>query len=174
MTINRFDFVYSACSTAFTPPATPTDVFTLSGNAVTNVYVMKMGISTLQTTLGINAWYLLKRSTANTGGTSTTPAVVPFDINDPAASSIARQYSVNPAALGTLIGTVWEGFVGSPALSTPGVGDIVQEVNFLDMVGQPLSLLSVNDVLAWNFNGAALPPGLSVLCYAIWYEKSKT
>jgi hypothetical protein len=174
MTINRQDFVYSAVSTAFTPPATPTDVFTITGNAVTNVYIMKMGISTTQTTAGMNAWYIPKRSTANTGGTSAAVAAVPYDINNPAASATVLQYSVNPAVLGTFIGDVWGGWIDSPAPATAGVGNIIQEVNFLDTVGQPLSLLSINDVVSFNFAGAALPPGLSVLAYIIWYEKSKT
>ncbi len=171
MTTYRTNYTYAAASTAFTPGVAPTDIFTITGSATSNVYVLKMGLSTTQGALGTNAWFLEKRSAANAGGTHAAVAAVPYDSNNPAGTATVLQYTVNPAALGAAVGPVWNGWVNSPAVAGQGSGI---EVDFIDMFGQPLTLLSIAEVLAWNFNGAALPAGLSVLAYAVWYESSKS
>ena len=175
MSVN-FDkyFTYMAASSAFTPGATPQDVFTITGNATTNVYVLKMGISTIQTTEGVNAWYLAKRSTANSGGTPATVTPVPVQSGNFAAGATVKQYTANPTA-GTLIANLWAGWLNSPKAATAGVGGLQGiELDFESMLGQPIALLSTAEVLSWNFNGAALPSGLSVLAWALWAESSKT
>lgn len=169
-----FNYTYSACTTAFTPVATPTDIFTIEGNATTNVYVMRMGISTVQGTAGINEWFLLKRSAANTAaGTFTNPAKIPFNSGNTAAAAVVKQFSTNPTP-GASLGSVWHGFVNAPVLTTAGIGQSVLEINFEDMFGQPICLNSASEILALNFNGAAVPAGLSVIAYVVWAEKSKT
>jgi hypothetical protein len=172
MTTYRSNYSYSAVSTAFTPGATPVDVFSISGSATSNVYVLKMGISTTQSTEGINAFFLAKRSTANTGGTSAAPTIVSHNSNNPTVSASVLQYTANPTA-GSLVGYVWGGWLDSPAV-TAGAGWEGIEVNFEDTFGQPICLLSAAEVLAWNFKGAALPSGLSVVAYCNWYEVSKS
>lgn len=165
---------YMAASSAFTPGATPQDIFTIKGNATTNVYVLKMGLSTIQTTEGVNAWQLLKRSVANTGGTHAEPAVIPVQSGSPVGAAIVSQYTVNPTA-GTSLGPLWAGWLNSPKAATAGVGGLQGiEIDFETMIGQPIALLSAAETLAWNFNGAALPTGLSVLAWVLWAEMSKT
>ncbi len=174
MTTYRTNYSYSAVSTAFTPGATPVDVFGITGSATSNVYVLKMGISTTQTTEGSNAWFIAKRSTANAGGTSAAPVIVPHNSNNPAVSATVLQYTANPTA-GTLAGYVWGGWMNSSDVATEGIGGFEGlEVDFEDMFGQPICLLSASEVLAWNFKGAALPTGLSVIAYCSWYEVSKS
>lgn len=173
MTTYRNDFTYTACTTAFTPAATATDVFTIEGNATTNVYVLKMGISTVQGTAGINTWHLIKRSAANSvAGTFTNPGKVPHNSNNTAASAVVKQFSANPTP-GAAVGNVWSGFVNAPVVTTAGIGNSVLEIDFRDMFGQPVTLLSASQVLALNFAGAAIPAGLSVLAYFVWTESPK-
>ena len=165
---------YMATIAAFTPGATPQDVFTISGNATTNVYVLKMGISTTQTAAGSNAWFIAKRSTANTGGTHAAPVAVPFNSNGPAASATLLKYTANPTA-GTLVGNYWSAWVNSPTIIDDADGSqATVEVDFLTIMSQPIALLSAAETLAWNFAGAALPGGLSVLAWVLWAEASKT
>ena len=174
MTTYRTNYTYSAVSTAFTPGTAPVDVFSIAGSATSNIYVQKMGITTTQTTEGVNAWFLAKRSTANSGGTSAAPTIVPNNSNNPAVSASVLQYTANPTA-GSLVGYVWGGWVNAPKVTTAGVGGIQGvEVDFEDMFGQPICLLSAAEVLAWNFKGASLPSGLSVIAYCAWYEISKS
>lgn len=174
MTTYRSNYTYAAVSTAFTPGTAPVDIFTISGSSTNNVYVIKMGIACTQTTEGVNAFFLAKRSTANSGGTHAEPAIVPYNSNNPTASAVVSQYTANPTA-GSLVGYLWGGWVNSPKVTTAGTGGIQGiEVDFEDMFGQPVSLLSASEVLGWNFKGATLPTGLSVIAYAVWYEVSKT
>lgn len=159
---------YRAASAPFTPGATPQDVFTITGSATRSVRVLGLSLATVQTTAGVNAWQVLKRSTANTSGTSTTVAAVPNDRAFSAATATVRQYTANPTA-GTLVGASWNGRVVSPAPASA----IAASVNVcLDYLRQPIVLTGAGDVLAWNFNGVALPTGLSVQAVVSWEESA--
>src|SRR5262245_64634991 len=87
---------YSSTSGIFSPDATPADVFTITGSATKTVSITKMCISSVQSTAGINAWYLTKRSTANSGGTSSNLTEIPYDSNNAAATATTLSYTVDP------------------------------------------------------------------------------
>lgn len=152
---------YLAFSPAFTPGATPQDVFTITGSATKLVRVLSVYLCSAQTSAGINNWQLVRRSTANTGGTSASVASIRSDLNDPVATATVLQYTANPTA-GTLVGNAWGGFVGSPAAASVIAGNVGFFIDFVEDLGKPIILRSTSDVLAWNFNGAALPAGLSI------------
>jgi hypothetical protein len=158
---------FTAASAPFSPGATPQDVFTITGSATRRVQVTRFGISTVQTTAGMNAWLVVKRSSANTGGTSVLVTAVPLDDSYPAATATVRSYTANPTA-GTLVGTIWSGRIASPAPATALAGTI-QDVS-ADRGGS-ITLTGTTDVLAWNLNGVALPPGVSVQAYVSWTEQ---
>lgn len=158
--------LFMAASAPFTPGATPQDVFTITGSATRVVSVMRMALTTVQTTAGMNAWSVLKRSTANSGGTSATVAAIPIDSSYPAATAVIRQYTANPTA-GTSLGALWTGRVASPVpASAPGD---VSATLFRD-ASTTIQLLNATEVLSWNFGGAALPSGLSVQASVWWTE----
>jgi hypothetical protein len=125
----------------------------------------------VQSTSGINAWSVIKRSTANTGGTPTTITPVALDSTNSAATASVKNYTANPTA-GTLVGAIWSGQINSPAIATSGIGEIGRLLDFGDLFRQPIILRGVADVAAWNFGGAALPTGLSIICFAEWTEES--
>jgi len=84
-----------------------TDFFTITGIAGRTVRITRCDISgAIATTAQQVEIYGFVRSTANLTGTSTTPAIVPYDSGDPAAGAIVRAYTANPGTLGTLVGTV--------------------------------------------------------------------
>ncbi len=169
LNINQYP-TYMAASTAFTPGTAPQDIFVIKGSATTKVYVLKMGLSSTQTTEGVNAWSLLKKSTANTGGTHAEPAVIPVQSGDAAATAVVSQYTANPTA-GTSLGPLWAGWLNSPKVTTAGVGSFQGlELDFETLLGQPVGLLNASEALAWNFGGASLPSGLSVLAWVLWIE----
>lgn len=158
---------FMAASVAFTPGPTPQDVFTILGSATKRVEVSRIAITTVQTTAGMNAWSLVKRSTANTGGTSAIVTAVPTDDSYPAATAVVRQYTANPT-LGTTLGNLWTGRVGSPVPNSAVLGPI-ERVLFEGDVR--VTLTGVTDVLAWNFGGVVLPAGLSVQA-SVWWNES--
>ena len=99
---------------------------------------------------------------------------VAFNLNGAGASATVLQYTGNPTA-GTSKGPLWAGWINSPVATAVADGSQSSvEVDFWTFVSQPIALLSTSDVLAWNFSGASLPSGLSVLAWVLWAESSKT
>lgn len=152
----------------FTPGTTPTDIVTLYGSATKTINVTKASIVTTQTTAGINTWRLIKRRTVNTGGTSTAPTIVPTNSNFPAATATVLQYSVNPTGLGIATGNIWSG-----RTLAPGLASLINPIE-VPMISQnqiPIVLVGVGQGLVVNFNGVALPAGLSVQVIFGWTEQ---
>ena len=96
---------YSA-STSFTIASTATDIFTIYGSATKTVRITRIALSGIQTTASTGAFQLIKRSSANTGGTTASVTAVPFDSNSTAATATVLAYTANPTGLGTSVGTL--------------------------------------------------------------------
>lgn len=81
-------------------------IFNIIGSASKTIVVKRICVSggTL-TAVGYFAVNVEKLSTASTGGTSTSLALVPLDSADPAATATVRAYTVAPTK-GTLVGTI--------------------------------------------------------------------
>lgn len=162
---------YSAGSTAVVPPATPTDICTITGSATKTVKVTRVEVSSTQTTAGINSWFLVKRSAANTGGTASgTFTRVPHDSAQGAATATTLAYTANPAGLGALVGIVRVAHLLSPAPGGTTAPNQLWNFDGGDWFDKPIFLRGITEVLAINFNGAALPTGLSVNCNFQWVE----
>lgn len=163
---------YSATSGAFTPPATPTDMACIFGSATKTVRVISCVVSANQTTAGINMFYLVKRSSANTGGTAAAMTMVPMDANNAAATAtLVQSYTVNPTT-GGVVGNVRAERILCPAATSisPGAYDMLgfEQNTLLD---QPVTLRGVAQGLCLNFNGAGLPAGLSMAVEWVWIEE---
>ena len=94
-----------------TPAATATDIVQIIGSATTLVSINRITISGTQTTGSMVKFVLAKRSTANTGGTFTSPTLVPHDSADAAATTVISNYTANPTSTGTLVGNIRQQFV---------------------------------------------------------------
>lgn len=161
---------YSAGSAAFTPPAAPTDMVSIQGSASKTVRVTRLWLSATQTTAGTNTWFIIKRSTADTAGTSTTLTNVPLDSTSAAATAVIKTYTANPT-LGSAVGNLQVLKLFTPTTSTsPAVGlyqmDFTLEGQFKGIV-----LRGTTEMLVLNFGGAALPAGLSVVVSVEWIEE---
>jgi len=146
--------------------ASATDIATISGNASNTCYVTRVTISGVQTTAGVNDILLIKRSTADTGGTSTGQTAVPHDSTDAAASSAVLAYTANPGALGTAVGTVRRGYLPVPSATSTGTPPVV--FDFGDK-GKEIILRGVAQQLAINLNGATIAGGTFDICIE-WFE----
>lgn len=161
--------LYSAATNNLTPPATPTDIVTITGSGTKTIRVLAIELFPTQTLSGTNTFFIVKRSTANSAGTSTTPTIVAHDSNNAAATAVVRQYTANPT-LGTTVGTVLVAKV-----TTPAPGGLVGEGFMFDFTrsgfDSGLVLRGTGEVLALNFNGAALPGGLNINANVIFLEE---
>lgn len=159
---------YTAVVSALTPPATPTDMVIINGSATRTIRVIRWELSTTQTTAGINTFFLIKRSTANSGGTSAAATLVPMDSNNTAATATVLSYTANPTP-GTSVGNIRATKLLTPQATTTNSGVFVWDFDTLN--SQPVVLRGTAQGLALNFAGAALPAGLSVNCMINWTEE---
>lgn len=159
---------YSA-STTFTPPSTPTDLCKVSGSATRTIRVTQVMLTSTQSTAGINNFFLVKRSTDDTGGGPMGMPAVAHHSGGPAASASTARYVTNPT-LGTLVGIIKTFHVFAPAPASVAAGTVIVWDYDQDGGSYPILLRGTGEVLAVNFNGAALPTGLSVNCNFLWNE----
>jgi hypothetical protein len=170
--VGRNPQTYSATSVNFAPAANATDLFTITGSATRTVRIRRVVVDGIKTATSHEIVQIIKRSTANSGGTSTTPAGVPHDSTNTAATAVARAYTANPT-LGTAVGTMLAKRVVFKA-ATPGnaqsVGaGVIFDERFGD-ANQAIFLRGTSEVLAVNLNGVTLTGG-SVTVTVEWSEE---
>src|SRR5205807_16841 len=156
-------------SVGLVPATTATDIFTIIGSSTRKILIIKVYVGCTQTTPGTIDVQLVKRSTADTGGTSTTPALVPYDSGDPSATAVVNAYTANPT-LGTLVGVgrPYKLACLAPATATPT--DILYE-QFGSGIGAPIQLNSAAEQLAISLcNNTACTTGQTVSGgnFSIW------
>lgn len=158
---------YRYFSAGNTPAATPTDVFTLTGSLTKTVRIKSIILSGLATTAGQFVWTLVRRSSGNGSGTSTTPTAFPSDVNDPNATAVMTLYTANPATLGTAVGNVRGGRLFHN-VSTAQNDRLVWD--FTVNTDKALILRGSSDIVAINGAGATLPAGASLDIEIEWEE----
>ena len=158
---------YSFARSTFAIVATPTDVAILNGAANKTVRITHIEIDALCTAATASALeiQLIKRSTANTGGTSTgSPTPVAHDSNDPGGLSTLTCYTANPTT-GTSAGIVRDGKL-VPVLSPYTATDFPHHDkliwDFGNRPGKGLVLNSAAEGYAINLAGATIPAGLTM------------
>lgn len=103
--------------------ATATDIATMPGNASNIVLLTRIQVTCTQTTAGNIVLSVLKRSTADTVGTSSAMTVVPDDSNYSAGASAPKVWTANPTK-GTLVGTLDTYKLGCMATATATPNDL--------------------------------------------------
>lgn len=163
---------YSAVATSVAVAASPTDIFTITGSASKVIRVKRVAVSATATSDANALVSLVKRSTANSGGTATTRTRVPHDnLNNP-VTAVVRSYTANPT-LGTSVGiidahTVPIGVV-APSSNNPTASN-QHELFQSSAKGQDIVLRGTGDVLAINLNATTIAGGL-FHCSVEWSEE---
>jgi hypothetical protein len=142
---------YSAAILGLVVANTPTDVFTIQGSATKTVRITRIGISGTQNTSAIRDIVFIKRSSADSGGTSTTATLVPHDSNNAAATAVVRSYTVNPSSLGTAVGNIRTIKFDLEATNLVGSSDHM-EIKFGDNPSQAIVLRGSSEFLCLNLN----------------------
>lgn len=100
-----FKATYSASVQNLSVAASASDIFSICGSGTKTIRVLNYYITATQTTAGSANIRLRKYSTADTGGTSTNPTIVPYDSNFAAGTATVTAYTANPT-LGTSLGVM--------------------------------------------------------------------
>jgi len=151
---------YSAAILGLQVASGTTDFFCVSGSASKVLIVKKIrfsGTASSTTQVGVQ---LDIRSSANTGGTSSTLTDVPADTTNPAGTATVRAYTVNPSSLGTLVGMYGGLYYTFVATNSNGVSVEFRELRFGEEEDQGMVLRGAAQSACLNLNGASLSGGL--------------
>jgi hypothetical protein len=155
---------YSACVVGQIPVTTAGDCFVL--NWVSKVIRLRRiqvtGTATTAITLDVT---LVRRSTADSAGTSSTPTIVPHDSANPAATATVKAYTVAPTA-GTLVGIICAEKLLLPVSAASG-GESQVEWIFGERPAQS-PLLRATGLFAVTIS--AIPAGGSMTISCEWSE----
>lgn len=160
---------YAAGIASLALPAAATDVCVITGSATKTIRVVRVCLSFIATTAISVPVSLVKRSTANTGGTSAIQTATALDSANAAATAVLRTYTANAATLGTLVGTV----LAAGKVAAPLTGG-VEPLTVLDFgIGprQAVVLRGVGESLCINLNGATVLGGNAALSME-WTEET--
>ncbi|MGH7975013.1 MAG: hypothetical protein ACREBR_05780 [bacterium] len=163
---------YGMTTRSIAPAVAATDIVTISGSASKTITVTRIELTTNTTSTSFNNWIALKRSTVNTGGTSTSPTIVPYDSNNAAGTAVVHSYSANPTALGTLVGNLkMIKLFSPPPTGGNATNENVQIFDFTDGgVISGVVLRGTGQLLCLNFAGAAVPAGMVIAVNIDWIE----
>lgn len=150
---------YTAAGTVV-PVTGATDLVTIIGSASKLVRLLRVIFSGTILTTAINGSVsMIKRSAADTGGTSTAPTIVPLDSSNTPATAVLAAYTANPTALGTAVGTIWQAkYLYQPAATN---SPVMLTMDFQGMA-QAATLRGVAQQLALNLNAVAFASAGSV------------
>jgi len=153
-----------AASSTVASAAAATDIAVMPGNAANTVLLTKITVSCTQTTAGIITLNIIKRTTADTGGTSAAMTAIQDDTNTAAASSAPLSFTANPT-INSTIGNVDTYKLGcmSPSSASPN------DIYILNRQQKPLVLRGTAQQIAVNLGGATVTGGSFTVSFQ-WIE----
>ena len=160
--------VYRASTPIFTTATSATDIFNFKGSGSKTVYIRKITFKQANyTTGGSHNVYLIKRSTANSGGTSSALTAVPLDSNFSSATASGVYYTANPT-VGTSLGTVSHIWV----IGTSGpINQVTGALFDSTKGGSPVVLRGTGESISVNYNGVTDAIGTSACVDIEWSER---
>lgn len=162
-------FTFGASAVGLVNAATATDIVTLTGSATKLIqvtFVQCSGISSGTATTADLA--LVKRTTANTGGTFTSAAISQFDSKSPAPTAVFKSYTANPTGLGTASGVLSALKLNLPVTTTSNALATTWSMTDFPYT-YPVVLRGVGESLA--INGNATLPAANIDCTINWTEQ---
>lgn len=155
---------YRVTTGFFTTAASATDIARLPGNGTTVVRLLRVYVTQQATNVNASAnFYLVKRSTANSGGTAVSNTVVPLDSANSAANSTPQHYTANPTT-GSLVGTVSHYLIasGQTGASQPQPSTYTFPLYEANLESQAITLRGTSQEVDVNLNGVTDAIGTSV------------
>lgn len=163
------------------PAASPTDVFTKAGSSTKTVYIQRVELfyydsSAYHVPIPVK---LIKRSTLDTGGTSTSATAVPYDSGFSAATSTAMKcFTANPSGLGTAVGDITSQW----AINEPGVVGTQYNSTMVDKTptrilfdhvrdNGPIVLRGTSENIAVNLGSTSIATTARMGCRIVYREK---
>jgi hypothetical protein len=150
-----------------TPGAAPTDVINLQGSGTKTIRILHIQIYPVATAAGTVDIQLVRRSTANSGGTSSAPAIGKNDSSDAAATLAQLVYTANPTSTGTTVANL--GACRTSVITSGALAPCVFDYTTRNDKG--LRLSGTSEFLSINGNGATLLTGETWAYDIEWSEE---
>jgi hypothetical protein len=141
----------------FVPGVTPTDILQIQGSATKIVKLRSIVLTGTATAASVIVPTLVRRSTANSGGTSAGGTFAKRDNNDLAPTAVLTTWSANPTALGTLVATLDGSRLSIAPASNGGIDRMLFQYTWLNEKAP--TLRGLNDFFCLNLGGIAWPAG---------------
>ena len=162
---------FSVSTTPFTPAATASDIFRITGSAAKTIRIVDVSMGGTATAASVINAFTIKRSTLNTAGTAVVSTIVPHDSTNTASSVTVNHYTTNPT-LGTAVGTIKTSKVFLPIAATAAQSIQNNILPMQNILSQPIVLRGVNESLCVNLGAVALPAGAAQFFVNItWIEE---
>ena len=174
---------YKAVLFDVVPYATASDILNISIPTTSTIalVISRVYVSYAATAASTADVYIVRRSTANTGGTPTTLTttqsaflsgfanITQHDTNDQASQATVVGYTVAPSPLGTP-NVIDAGHITIPAVATPTVSVTYFELNYNNRGAKP-PVIRPGQSISLSFGGTnAVPAGASVYATIEWVE----
>lgn len=144
------------------------DAVCLIGSSSKVVRVKRLSISGVDATAQTVAVTMVKRSTANSGGTSTAPTIGALDSINPAATAVVKAYTAAPTP-GTAVATLRAQSLALSAAATAVSPAVTWSFDPSDM-GQEIVLRGAAESVCLNFPAAFTTAGPTVNVDVTWTE----
>ena len=166
---------YSATKQGLVLVASATDIATLTGSATKTIRVTHVEYSGLATTILNTSVELFVRTTADSGGTATTPAVIAHDQTasgtPPTATAVMSVYTANPTVNdGTARPIRSQKALHNLAAPTAGSESTRVVWDFMNRPSQAIVLRGAAQQLAVNLNGVTVAGGNADITFE-WTEE---
>jgi len=148
-----------------------TDIFTIRGSATKTIKITQIDIDGGATTTSSNNVVLIKRVTANTGGTFNVLTPTRYDTNTAGGTATVGYYTTNPTVLGTPQGTT--GIISAyrvTFLAAAAAATTLVTLDFQKNGAGSIVLNSATESLCINMNGATVA-GNSININIEWTEE---
>lgn len=159
---------YCGSTGVFTTATSATDIFNFKGSSTKTVYIRK--IVWKQANFSVNGShdvYLIKRSTANSGGTSVSLTAVPLDSGFASATASGVHYTANPS-VGTSLGKLAHVYC---QIYTQSVNQVYTTLFDSTKGGSPIVLRGTSESISVNYNGVTDAIGTSAVVDIEWSER---
>lgn len=144
------------------------DAVCISGSATKTIRIKRIQISGTDATAQTVAVTVVKRSTVNSGGTSTAPTIGALDSTNAAATAAVKAYTVAPTP-GTAVATLRAQSIALPAAATAVSPAVTWAFDPSDM-SQEIVLRGVAESACLNFPAAFTTAGPTVNVDLTWSE----
>jgi hypothetical protein len=153
---------FYSCVFDLTPASNPTDIVEIVGSASKTTVVTVFNFLAKMTASTIVRADYIRRSAANTAGTSTSPVLVPWNNSNPTATTTIKAYTANPTLGTVLAGT---GIVNTVIGTVPTIASVpfgITSAFLVDIDGFGMEVPS-GQSLCLNLEAATLA-GLTGTC----------